>query len=194
MVTIRAPSAHNLQGNANVLRKTTAALFAAMLGLAPQLAAAQDQQPAQQQQGTTLKATHGSWEIRCSTTQPDACVMAQIGKREDGQSVLRVAIRKTDGAKTPKGEPIAALLQIDAPLGVLLPAGVEVKIDGREIGRAQFQVCDGRACVASEPVAEDFIKQMKGGANAVMAIMALNGDKAEVQISLSGFTKAYDSL
>ncbi|MFV0476046.1 MAG: invasion associated locus B family protein, partial [Pikeienuella sp.] len=140
-----------------MLRKTTVALFAATLGFTPLFAAAQDQAQQQQpqQQAATLKETHGAWEIRCAAAQPEACVMAQVGKRPDGQAVLRAAIRKTDGAKTPKGEPIAALLQIDAPLGVLLPAGVEVKIDGREIGRAQFQVCDSRACVASEPVAED---------------------------------------
>lgn len=178
-----------------MLRKTTAAIFASLLLAAPIGVHAQGQNQGQQNQpGTTVKATHGAWEIRCSTAKPDECIMSQIGKREDGQAVLRVGIRKTDGAKTPNGEPIAAVLQIDAPIGVLLPAGVEVTIDGNQIGRALFQVCDGRACIASEPVADEFIGKMKGGSNAIMAITALNGEKASINISLNGFTKAYGAL
>lgn len=173
-----------------MLLKPYAALIAIGLGFAPFAAAAQDQA----EPNTTLKATNGAWEIRCSVPKPDACIMTQVGNRDDGKAVLRVALRKVDGAKGPKGEPIAAVLQIDAPVGVLLPAGVEVKIDGREIGRAAFQVCDGRACIASEPVAKEFVDQLKNGAKAVMSIMAVNGEKAEVSISLDGFTKSYNSL
>lgn len=173
-----------------VLRKTTAVLFAAALGFIPHIASAQDQAQGE----TTLKATNGAWEVRCSIDKPDACIMTQVGNREDGKPVLRVAVRKTDGAKGPNGEPIAAVIQIDAPVGVLLPAGVEVKIDGREIGRAAYQVCDSRACIASEPVPADFVNQMKNGAKAVMSIMAVNGEKANVDISLSGFTKSFNSL
>ncbi|QIE54744.1 hypothetical protein G5B40_04380 [Pikeienuella piscinae] len=173
-----------------MLRKLFAALITAVLGFAPFVATAQDQE----QPNTTLKATNGAWEIRCSVPKPDACIMTQVGNRDDGKAVLRVALRKMDGAKGPNGEPIAAVLQIDAPIGVLLPAGVEVKIDGREIGRAAFQVCDGRACIASEPVAKEFVDQMKGGVKAVMTIMAVNGEKADVQISLEGFTKSFNSL
>ncbi|WP_340109542.1 invasion associated locus B family protein [Pikeienuella sp. HZG-20] len=173
-----------------MLRKTTAALFAAALGFMPQIAGAQDQA----QGATTLKATNGAWEVRCSTAKPDACIMTQVGNREDGKPVLRVALRKTDGAKGPNGAPIAAVIQIDAPVGVLLPAGIEMKIDGREIGRAAFQVCDARACIASEPVPTDFVNQMKNGVKAVLSIMAVNGEKADVPISLSGFTKSFDSL
>ena len=84
--------------------------------------------------------------------------------------------------------------EIDAPLGVFLPAGVEVKIDGAEIGRAAFQVCDSRACIASEPVPADFIEKMKKGNAATMTITALNGEKAEIAISLSGFTRGFNDL
>ena len=120
-------------------RLSAAALLACLpLGLSAQ--------QAQQQPGSTLKATHGAWEIRCDVNSPENCILTQVGNRADGQPVLRVALRKTPGAKGPNGEEIAAVIQIDAPLGVLLPAGVEVKIDGAGIGRAAYQVCDSRAC------------------------------------------------
>ncbi len=171
-------------------RRRAYAALAVGLALAAGGAAAQDQN----QPGSTLKATHGSWEIRCDAKKADVCIMTQVGNRADGQPVLRVALRKTPGAKGPQGQEIAAVLQIDAPLGVLLPAGVEVKIDGKEIGRAAFQVCDSRACIASEPVPQNFVDQMKKGNAATMTILAVNGDKAEVNISLNGFTAGFNAL
>lgn len=171
-----------------MFRKTSAAILIAALGFMPLAASAQEGG------GTTLKTTNGAWEIRCSEAQPENCVMSQVGNRADGKAVLRVALRKTPGAKGPKGEAIAAVIQIDAPLGVLLPAGVEVTIDGTPIGRAGFQVCDGRACIASEPVPADFVNKMKAGSKAVMTVLAVNGEKASIDISLNGFTKSFDSL
>ena len=166
------------------------AAAAAFIALAPLAAFAQQGA----QPGSTLKATHGAWEIRCDVNAPENCILTQVGNRADGQPALRVALRSTPGAKGPNGVDIAAVIQIDAPLGVFLPAGVEVKIDGAEIGRAAFQVCDSRACIASEPVPADFIDKMKKGNAATMTIMALNGEKAEIAISLSGFTKGFNSL
>lgn len=171
-----------------MLRKSTAALFASLLCLAPLGAQAQNQP------GSTVKATHGSWEIRCSNAKPDACMMSQVGKGAEGNALLAVSVQKTTGAKTPNGEPIAAVLQIEAPLGVFLPAGVEVTIDGTQIGRAGFTICNAQGCFVSEPVAEDFVNKMKNGSSAVMAVTGPNGEKASVNISLSGFTKAYNAL
>lgn len=166
-----------------------AALFALIACAAPAAFA-----QAQEQPGSTLKATHGDWEIRCDAENAAACLMTQVGKRADGQPVVRVSLRKTPGAKGPNGEAIASVMQIDAPLGVLLTAGIALAIDGREIGRGAYKVCDGRACIASEPLADPFVSQLKAGSSAKMTLVGINGEKAEVTISLSGFTKAYDSL
>lgn len=171
-----------------VISRFAAAILVAAIPLGAS-AQTQGQQP-----GSTLKATHGAWEIRCDVNNPENCILTQVGNRADGQPVLRVALRSTPGAKGPNGVEIAAVIQIDAPLGVFLPAGVEVKIDGAEIGRAAFQVCDSRACIASEPVPADFIEKMKKGNAATMTILAVNGEKAEIAISLSGFTKGFNSL
>lgn len=175
-------------------RKIIAALAAICIGVTASTALAQNQSAEDKPEPAKLKATHGDWEIRCDAKNENACLMTQIGKRGDGQSVMRVSLRKTDGAKGPNGEAIAAIMQIDAPLGVLLTAGVAVNIDGREVGRGAFQVCDTRACIASSPVAADFVNQLKKGSNAQMTIVGVSGEKADVRISLSGFTAAYNAL
>lgn len=169
-----------------VLKRTFAALLTGLaLNNAPALA---------QDQNSTLKATHGAWEVRCSTQNAEACGLLQVGKNAEGQPVLQVTVRKTPGLKGPENVAIDAFIEIVAPIGVLLPAGVGIKIDGRDIGRGIFQVCNPQACLVSEPVQNDFIEQMKKGSNAVMRIMNASGSATDITISLSGFTKAYNSL
>ncbi|MEO0363488.1 MAG: invasion associated locus B family protein [Pseudomonadota bacterium] len=159
-----------------------------IIGLAP--AAAQDQnQPA-----STVKATHGSWEVRCGVENPDRCVMVQTGNNENGEPVLQAILSKAPGLEGPNGEEIAALMEIVAPIGVLLPAGVAVKIDGREVGRGGYRYCNPQACLVTEPIQDDFVNQLKRGSNAVFTLTALNGQTADITISLSGFTKAFNAM
>lgn len=173
-----------------MFRHLTIATFALATAFAPLTGHAQNTE----QPDAELKTTNGAWSIMCSKENKQNCVMTQLGNRADGKPVLRVTFRKTPDAKTPDGKPIAAVVKIDAPLGVLLPAGVRIDIDGREIGRAQFQVCDSRACIASEPVPPQFVDQMKAGAKSVMTLTAVNGETAPVEISLNGFTKSFNDL
>ena len=147
-----------------------------------------------QDQNTTVKAKHGAWEIRCSAQQADACAMVQTGNNAEGQPVLRVLLKKTPGLQSPQGQPVAAVLEVIAPIGVLLPPGILIKIDGRELGRAGFQVCNPQACLVAEPVQEDFVSQMKKGNSATMTLTGPNGQSTDIAISLSGFTKAYNGL
>lgn len=149
---------------------------------------------AQQQQQLNLKATHGAWEVRCAPDNANACLMVQDGKRSDGEVVIKVGMQNPKGATTPDGKVIAGVLTIEAPIGVALLPGVAIKIDGKEIGRAPFQFCSPSSCVVNEPVADQLIAQFKKGSNAVMTVVARNGEQAELTISLSGFTKAFNSL
>jgi invasion protein IalB len=172
------------------------AVFGSALAAAALLATAPggSAQTAAQQPSTTLKATHGDWEIRCSVQNPEACAMAQTGNNAQGQPVLQVLLRKTPGLKGPKDQPIAAVMEIIAPIGVFLPAGLAVAIDGKEIGRGVYRYCSPQTCVVAEPLQETFITQMKGGSNAVMTVVGVNGEAANISISLKGFTAGYGAL
>lgn len=170
-----------------MLKKSLAALTGfALLGTAG-AAVAQDQ-------NATVKATHGAWEIRCSTQNAQACLMSQTGNNPEGQPVIQTLVRKTPGLKGPQGQDVAAVFEVIAPIGVFLPAGVAIKIDGREVGRGAYRVCNPQACLVAEPVQTDFIDQMKKGSTATMTITASNGETADIPISLSGFTRAFGEL
>lgn len=169
-------------------------LAACLVGTLMPLAAAVAQTAAQQPAGETVKATHGDWEIVCTTAKPDECAMRQIGKTADGKPILVIVIQKLNGVKTNDGKQVPAAIQITAPLGTLLRAGVAVKIDNQEPRAAPFDVCLRQGCLVRQPMGEDFLAAMKAGQKAVVRLIDFPDREVTAEISLKGFTKAFDAL
>ncbi len=98
-----------------------------------------------------VRSTHGDWQVRCDTpagAQAEQCVLMQFVTAEDRDNVgLTVIILKTADKK-------ARIMRILAPLGVLLPSGLGLKIDATDMGRAGFVRCLPNGCVA-EVILED---------------------------------------
>lgn len=154
-------------------------------------------QPAlgQQQPNEVVRDTHGAWEIRCVEGE-GTCVMAQAGKGPTGSDILEMRIRKLDGVTTEDGKTVPAAIQIAAPLGVLLRAGVQMRIDGNEPRVAPFEICipNPAACLVRDLLSEELIGQMRAGNAAKLTLVSPTRGEVAVDISLSGFTRAYRSL
>ena len=86
--------------------------------------------PAQAQ--GTVKSVHGDWQVRCDTppgAQGEQCALIQSVTAEDRANVgLTVIMLKTADQKS-------RLMRVLAPLGVLMPSGLGLKIDKADIGR-----------------------------------------------------------
>lgn len=139
-----------------------------------------------------VKETHGDWDIVCA---PDgaACVMAQKGADSDGREIMEVRIRRLQEQTSNKVKIVAAI-QIAVPIGVILPPGVTLQIDTAKPLPAAYRSCNPTACLVQEAVDEGMINAMKKGAKAVFAIVAPPKIKVPVEISLKGFTAAYNAL
>jgi invasion protein IalB len=171
------------------IKQTMAAVALAALTLSG-LAVAQDTaQPAE-----TVKATHGAWDVVCSTANPDQCRMRQIGETADGKKALIVHIGKLTDAKTKDGKDIPAAIRITTPLGSILRAGVKVQIDDGETKTGAFEVCIPTGCIVSDAIPEDFLGRLKSGTVAKMSFNVLQQGTVTVDISLKGFTKAFNAL
>jgi invasion protein IalB len=107
--------------------------------IAPVLAAA----PAHAQ--GTVRSVHGDWQVRCDTppgAQGEQCAVIQSVTAEDRPNVgLTVIVLKTADQKS-------RLMRVVAPLGVLIPSGLGLKIDQTDVGRAGFVRCLPNGCVA----------------------------------------------
>ncbi len=170
--------------------KQTMAAFALAALTLPGPAAAQDTTPATE----TVKATHGAWEIVCSTAQADLCVMRQFGKNAEGGKVIDVRIRKLEGIKTQDGKTLPAAIRITTPLGTILRAGVTVRVDAGEPRTGVFEFCIPSGCILRDPMSEEFLANLKAGKVANMTFNLLQLGTVNVSISLKGFTKAFKAL
>ena len=106
------------------------------------------------------RSTHGDWQVRCDTpagAKSEQCVLMQFVTAEDRENVgLTVIVLKTADKK-------AKIMRILAPLGVLLPSGLGLKIDDTDMGRAGFVRCLPNGCVAEVILEDKLLTKLEGG-------------------------------
>ena len=112
----------------------------------------------------------------------------------DGKRALVVHIGKLKGAKAKDGTEIPAAIRITTPLGTLLREGLKLQIDSGKAQTGIYNICIPSGCIISEPMTNQFVTQLKKGAVAKLSFNLLQQGAVNVNISLTGFTKAYDSL
>ena len=81
-----------------------------------------------------------------------------------------------------------------APLGVLLPPGLGLKIDDKDVGHAPFLRCHTFACYAQVVAEDKLIDQLKTGKNAIFIIFQTQEAGIGIPISLNGFAQALAAL
>ena len=166
----------------STLRPLFAALFAifTMAGLSGEAAA----------QGT-VRSVHSDWQVRCDTpagAQGEQCALIQSVTAEDRANVgLTVIILKTADQKS-------RLLRVVAPMGVLLPSGLGLKIDNADVGRAGFVRCLPNGCVAEVVMDENLVKQLRTGQTATFIIFQTPEEGIGFPMSLKGFGEGFDKL
>jgi invasion protein IalB len=143
--------------------------------------------------GSLTRSQHGDWDVACD---PDGanCAMAQIGNDSTGTPVLEMVIRKLKAPLEVGERTATAVLDVITPLGVVLTEGLSITIDDGAKESAPFQICTEQGCLVREPVDDDLIKRLKLGGSALVSVIAANQGEVKAKLSLSGFTKAYDSL
>lgn len=138
-----------------------------------------------------IKATHGDWQMRCDTppgATGEQCALMQNVTAADRENVgLSVIILRTADKK-------ARILRVLAPLGVLLPSGLGLRVDDADIGRAGFVRCLPNGCVAEVILEDALIDQLKNGSQATFIIFQTPEEGIGIPISLNGFSAGYAAL
>jgi invasion protein IalB len=161
------------------------------------------QQQPQQQGGaqaaagpkTETIATHGKWAVQCTELPKEAggksCGMIQNTKNsKDERIALSVVVSraKRDGK-------VVTFMRILAPIGVYLPTGIPMEIDGAALPtRMQFSRCLPRMCEGFGEASPETLAKFKKGTNAVFYLYDRPGNGYPMKISLEGFGAALVSL
>ena len=165
---------------------------------APQPGAA----PGAQQQrppAAEVIATHGSWKVQCEPPEkadangqvpPRQCGMVQTGANEKNPKAQLTLIL----LKTKQADKDVTMMRVMAPIGVFLPTGVALEIDGAAVGRVPFTRCLPQLCMAFAEASADTLTKMKKGQAANFIIYEAPGLGLPIKLSLDGFAAALGEL
>jgi invasion protein IalB len=137
--------------------------------------------PAQAQ--GTLKQKYGDWQHRCDRPNPagpEQCILIQ-NVLDQSDLNLAVAVRRP-------------VLRVIAPLGILLPRGLGLKIDDREIGSTGFVRCLESGCVAEVDMDSALIEGFKRGKTALFAVFLTPEEGRGLPVTLPGFEQGFAQL
>lgn len=146
---------------------------------------------AAQQQGGNVRSEHGAWSIICD--QPagaasEQCAMMQNVVAEDRPEVgLSVVVLRTADNE-------AEILRVLAPLGVLLPNGLGLNVDGEDIGRAYFVRCFQDGCYAEVILEGELLETLKSGESATFIVFQTPEEGIGIPVDLNGFAEGYEAL
>ncbi|MCA0847627.1 MAG: invasion associated locus B family protein [Salipiger thiooxidans] len=148
-----------------------------------------------EQPETYIAATHGDWQLQClrvpeGTDAEDPCQMYQLLKDQNGGNVAEVSMfRLSNGGQVTAGGTFIV------PLETLLTQKLTISVDGGQAKRYDFSFCTQVGCYARVGFTADDVARFKGGKSAKVTIVpALAPDQqVELDMSLSGFTAAYDA-
>jgi invasion protein IalB len=138
-----------------------------------------------------VKAQYGDWQMSCDTppgAKFEQCALIQNVTAEDQPNVgLSVIVLKTADKQ-------ARLLRVLAPLGVLLPNGLGLNIDGKDIGRVAFVRCLPNGCVAEVVLDDKLIGQLSEGKSAIFVVFRTPEEGVGIPVSLNGFADGFAKL
>jgi invasion protein IalB len=138
-----------------------------------------------------VRSVHGDWQIRCDTppgAQGEQCALIQSVVAEDRSNAgLTVIVLKTADQKS-------KLMRVVAPLGVLLPSGLGLKLDNQDVGRAGFVRCLPNGCVAEVVMDDKLLSQLRTAKTATFIIFETPEEGIGFPLSLNGLGEGYDKL
>ncbi len=143
------------------------------------------------QQPGEVRTNHGAWSIVCD--QPagaagEQCALMQNVIAEDRPEIgLSVVVLKTADKKT-------RVLRVLAPLGVLLPNGLGLYIDEKDMGRTYFLRCFADGCYAEAILEDALLNALQSGGMATFIIFQTPEEGIGIPMDLSGFTDGFNNL
>ena len=145
--------------------------------------------PAQAQ--GVVRAQYGDWQMSCDTPPGasfEQCAIIQNVTADDQPNVgLSVIVLKTADKQ-------ARLLRVLAPLGVLLPNGLGLNIDGTDMGRVAFVRCLPNGCVAEVVMDDPLIDTLSTGSSAIFVVFKTPEEGIGIPVSLAGFNEGFAAL
>jgi invasion protein IalB len=138
----------------------------------------------------TVRSKHANWEVRCgkfSDAANETCAAMQAVQDSERPNVglLVIALYSTEHK---------LLLRVAAPVGVLMSAGLGLKIDGGDVGRVGFVRCTQQNCIAEVNLEQELLDRLKSGKTATFIFFETPDKGVGIPVELAGFGEAVKTL
>ncbi len=161
--------------------------FLVFLALCPTLPSLASNPPAQD---PAIRGVYGEWALRCDVqtgSTVEQCALVQNVYAEGKPDLQLVVVI----LKAPEG---GYLLRVVAPLGIILPAGLGLRIDGTDIGKTGFMRCLANGCMAEVSMDDGLISRFSTGTTALFIVFPTPGEGTGLPIPLAGFANGLARL
>ncbi len=177
---------HSTIRNPSMLRLTKLAAACVVLAFASAQAFAQSEVGSGQ-----VKAVYGAWKLKCAQlagAKQDKCALVQDLKLEDRPNMFLTVLimRSFDSDKK--------ILRIVAPLGVVLPAGLGLRVDGTDVGNVKFLKCWKFGCLAEVIVDDMLVSKLLNGQTASFIVFPTPDSGIGFPAPLAGLSEGMKGL
>ncbi|MBN9065541.1 MAG: invasion associated locus B family protein [Rhizobiaceae bacterium] len=161
--------------HAGRLTVAAAGLAAAMVAVAPAHAQDAQNQPPR------------GWFKACSKQQDvDICNVQNIIMADTGQLMTGISMIDIKGKVNRK------VFQVTVPTGRMIPPGVGVQVDGGKAQKLDYVICFPDRCVAEAQLTDALVASFKKGQKLTLTSINFQNQPNPIDISLAGFTGAFD--
>jgi len=138
-----------------------------------------------------VKSRTGVWDTRCETppgASQEQCALVQTVVDQERPNIsLVVIVLKTADRKS-------RLLRVVAPLGVLLPSGLGLRIDNDDLGHMTYVRCQSNGCVAEVFIDDKLLDHLQHGQTATFVLFETPEEGVGVPTPLKGFKESFAAL
>ncbi len=152
-----------------------------------------------------LRGAYGDWQYRCdrvAQSGAEQCILIQNVLDQQDLNLAVVILRVEDQVATAEARKTNAnapavrrpVLRVIAPLGILLPRGLGLKVDEREVGSTDFVRCLESGCVAEVDMDQNLIDLFSKGKVALFAVFLTPQEGRGLPVTLGGFADGFAKL
>ena len=149
-----------------------------------------------------IVSEHGDWKVVCEKlpavgkdNKPKVVKTCYVsGTKNDPKRknvFVSVIVLKLKGEK---GKPGGHMITLRAPIGVFLPTGIAMEVDGKPVARAPFTRCNPAFCESTNQARKETLAKLKKGKKAKFIIYAAPGVGLPLEFNLKGFSDAMKKM
>jgi len=137
-------------------------------------------------------ATQDAWVKLCmkneQTQNKEICLINHEGLEPNtGMVLIAAAVRKVEGEEKQQ-----LLIRVPTAYALVIPAGVEIKIDENQPIKMQYTICFPTSCQVQLEMTNELMDTMRKGKQMIVAAVNIQQKTMGFPVPLAGFSKAYD--